>query len=539
MLITGATRGDGQVGEDITQNVRTIKNIPLKLNAPYPDVIEVRGEVILPLDGFNKINHEARMRDEKEFANPRNAAAGSLRQLDSSVTAKRPLSFLAYGVGDVSNEFLASTHSGILAQLEVMGFALPFNRAVVKGPAGCIGHYQTLSDLRSSLPYEIDGVVYKVNNIELQKELGFISRAPRFAIAHKFPAEEVQTTLESVDFQVGRTGSITPVARLEPVKVGGVTVSNATLHNMDEIDRLNVKIGDVVIIRRAGDVIPEVVEVVISQRPTNVVDIVAPSNCPSCNTPLIRPEGEVAIRCPGGYNCHDQRVEMLWHFASRQAMNIDGLGRKIVALLVDQDYVKEPADLFKLHVRELAPLDRMGDKSAKNLVDSIAASKKVSLAKFIFALGIRDVGQATAMALANHFGTLEKIQQANADQLVEVDDVGPIVADSIKRFFGSEHSVHVDNLVAQGLEIEAVKIREAQPLKGQTFVLTGVMTALTRDQAKERLMNLGAKVAGSVSKNTNVVVAGEAAGSKLEKANKLGVTVWDEQALIAYLADND
>ena len=405
-LITAATRGDGQTGEDITQNVKTIKNVPLVLSGEFPDVIEVRGEVILPLSGFNRLNADAQKRGEKIFANPRNAAAGSLRQLDSTVTAKRPLSFLAYGVGEVPGDYLAPTHSGVLKQLEGMGFSLPKNAACVTGPQGCLEHYRHLSEIRRDLPYEIDGVVYKVDDRALQDELGFISRAPRFAIAHKFPAEEVETTLESVDFQVGRTGSITPVARLEPVKVGGVTVSNATLHNMDEIARLEIKVGDTVVIRRAGDVIPEVVSVNENKRPESAKEIVSPDNCPSCDTPLIRPMGEVAIRCPGGWACHDQRVEMLWHFAARQAMDIDGLGRKIVALLIDHDMVREPADLYKLTVRELSPLDRMGDKSAQNLVDAITASKKVTLARFLFALGIRDVGQATAGSLAQHFGTL-------------------------------------------------------------------------------------------------------------------------------------
>lgn len=537
LLVQAATRGDGQSGENITQNVKTISNVPLKLRGDAPPVLEVRGEVILPLDGFKKLNDRAEARGEKPFANPRNAAAGSLRQLDSKITAKRALAFLAYGVGQVGGA-LPSKHSEILAYLQSLGFQLPTMHTVVKGAKGCLEFFAKIGEARASLPYEIDGVVYKVNDLPLQQALGFVSRAPRWAIAHKFPAQEVETVLESVDFQVGRTGTITPVARLMPALVGGVTVSNATLHNRDEIARLQVKIGDTVVIRRAGDVIPEVVKVVEVKRPSDTQDIIMPTHCPSCDSTLVHIPGEVAIRCQNGWHCHAQRVEMLWHFSSRQAMDIDGLGRKIVNLVVENHLVKEPADLFALTVNQLAPLDRMGMKSAQNLVDSIAASRETTFARFLFGLGIRDVGQSTALALANHFGDIDKLRAANLEELQTVDDVGPVVADSIHRYFHSEMALISEHLITAGVHWPVALEDAPKPLLGQTFVLTGTLIELARDEAKGRLQTLGAKVSGSVSKKTSVVVVGENPGSKSEKAQALGIEIWSERRLVELFKDN-
>lgn len=533
MLVQAATRGDGQSGENITQNVKTISNVPLRLRAEAPAVLEVRGEVILPLDGFYRLNKLAEQRGEKPFANPRNAAAGSLRQLNSKITAKRPLAFLAYGVGLVEGVDLPPRHSSVLSWLEQIGFQLPLMHAVVEGAKGCLAFYEELAEKRATLPYEIDGVVYKVDDLAMQQELGFISRAPRWAIAHKFPAQEVETVLEAVDFQVGRTGTITPVARLLPALVGGVTVSNATLHNRDEIDRLGVMIGDTVIIRRAGDVIPEVVRVLKDKRTPDAKPIEMPTQCPSCDSDLKFIPGEVALRCQNAWHCRAQRVEMLWHFASRQAMDIDGLGRKIVNLLIEQDLVREPADLFHLTVNQLAPLDRMGQKSAQNLVEAIAKSAQTTFARFLFALGIRDIGQATARSLASHFGRFDSLKAASLEQLQEVEDVGPIVADSLHRYLHSEFINIPNHLIEAGVNWPEEEANQPKPLLGKTFVLTGALTEFTRDEAKEQLIALGAKVSGSVSKKTAVLVVGESPGSKHDKALALGIEIWPEAKLAA------
>ncbi len=538
-LERGATRGDGRTGEDITHNIRTVQSIPLKLlGDDYPSVLEVRGEVYLPRAGFEAMNEQARSEGSKLFVNPRNAAAGTLRQLDPRIAASRPLEMCCYSVGVVegAGDHWPGQQSEILAQLQRWGLRINSESDVVLGIQGCDAYYQRLAEKRDGLAYDIDGIVFKVNDIALQDELGFVSRAPRWAIARKFPAQEESTRLLDVEFQVGRTGAITPVARLEPVFVGGVTVSNATLHNRDEIARLGVKKGDTVVVRRAGDVIPQVVSVVTAERPADAKAIRFPSRCPVCDSPVEQIENEAVVRCTGGLVCEAQRKQSLKHFASRRAMDIEGLGDKLVDQLVDEDLVANAADLYALSVEQLAGLERMAEKSARNLVDALEASKKTSLARFIFALGIREVGEATALNLANHFGDLPPIIAASEEKLLEVDDVGPIVADHIRQFLDASQNLEViDALLAAGVRWEKVAVVDAGelPLAGQTWVVTGTLEATSRDGAKQALQQLGAKVAGSVSKKTSCVVAGPGAGSKLSKAEELGIEVIDEAAFVA------
>ncbi len=543
VLERGATRGDGRTGEDITHNIRTVQSIPLKLMGEgHPALLEVRGEVYLPREGFEAMNEQARAAGGKPFVNPRNAAAGTLRQLDPKIAAARPLQMCCYSVGVVdgvpSGVEWPDRQSDILIQLQQWGLRINSESDVVEGVAGCNAYYERLASKRDALAYDIDGIVFKVNDIALQRDLGFVSRAPRWAIARKFPAQEESTRLLDVEFQVGRTGAITPVARLEPVFVGGVTVSNATLHNRDEIERLGVKKGDTVIVRRAGDVIPQVVSVIESERPRGAKDIEFPAHCPVCDSPVEQIEGEAVVRCSGGLVCQAQRKQSLKHFASRRAMDIDGLGDKLVEQLVDEGLVENAADLYALKVEQLAGLERMAEKSASNLVDALNASKKTSLARFIFALGIREVGEATARNLANHFGDLPPIIKASEEKLLEVEDVGPIVADHIRQFLDAEQNLTVIGALQKaGVEWEKVQVADAGelPLAGQTWVVTGTLEVTSRDGAKQALQQLGAKVAGSVSKKTSCVVAGPGAGSKLTRAQELGVEVIDEDAFVALL----
>ena len=543
VLVQAATRGDGMVGENITQNVKTIRNVPLKLRGDdFPAELEVRGEVFMDSAGFAKLNSEAEKRGDKVFVNPRNAAAGSLRQLDSKVTAKRPLMFYAYSTGLVADGQLPEDHYQQLAKLTDWGLPLCPETKLVEGQQAALDYYQDILTRRSSLAYEIDGVVIKVNDKKHQERLGFVARAPRWAIAFKFPAQEEITQLLDVEFQVGRTGAITPVARLEPVFVGGVTVSNATLHNGDEIARLGVKIGDTVIIRRAGDVIPQITQVVLERRPDDAKDIEFPATCPICDSHVERIEGEAVARCTGGLVCQAQRKQAIKHFASRKALDVDGLGDKIVDQLVDRELIKTPADLFILKQGHFESLERMGPKSAKNLVNALQDAKQTTLAKFLYSLGIREVGEATAQNLANHFLTLEKITQASVDALTEVSDVGEIVAKHVRGFFSEEHNMAVVNaLVEQGIhwpELTAPSA-DAQPLAGLTYVLTGTLSELNRNDAKARLQALGAKVSGSVSAKTDALIAGEKAGSKLTKAQDLGIDVLTENDLIALLSEHN
>lgn len=541
LLVRGATRGDGQTGENITQNLRTVPSIPLKLmGSDWPRRLEVRGEVYMPKAGFDALNRQAQSKGEKTFVNPRNAAAGSLRQLDSKITANRPLEMCCYSVGLVEGGELPSVHSDVLQQLHAWGFRINDQMAVVQGVESCIEYYQNLQQLRDTLHYEIDGIVFKVNDLDLQQQLGFVSRAPRWAIAYKFPAQEEMTRLLDVEFQVGRTGAVTPVARLEPVFVGGVTVSNATLHNSDEIGRLGVRCGDTVIVRRAGDVIPQVVQVVLDKRPEKTQPIEFPTNCPVCGSEVFRSEDEAVARCTGGLYCSAQRKQAIKHFASRKAFDIEGLGDKLVEMLVDQQLINSIADLFHLEHAAVSGLERMGDKSAQNLLDALEKSKRTTLARFIYALGIREVGEATALNLANHFSELDVLMSASEEQLLEVEDVGPIVASHIVHFFQQSHNQEIISaLLDEGVQWPAVEKRAVQemPLTGQTWVLTGSLENLTRDQAKARLVALGAKVSGSVSAKTHCVVAGASAGSKLAKAEKLGIDVLDEEALLSLLKE--
>ncbi len=539
ILERGATRGDGSTGENITQNVKTIGSIPMKLRGSgYPDVLEVRGEIYMPHDGFASLNKAAAEKGEKGFVNPRNAAAGSLRQLNSKITASRPLVMCAYSVGWFEGGELPGTHLGILAKLGEWGFFISEHRRAAKGLDECIQYQQELGELRAKLPFDIDGIVFKVNDLEQQEKLGFVSRAPRWAIAYKFPAQEEMTVLNAVEYQVGRTGAITPVAKLEPVFVGGVTVSNATLHNKDEIERLGVRIGDTVIVRRAGDVIPKVVSVVATKRPKDAKEIHFPEQCPVCDSPVEAKEGEAVYRCSGGLVCGAQQKEAIKHFASRNAMDIDGLGDKIVEQLVDSELIHSVADLFVLKKAQLAALERLGDKSAENLIAALDKSKDTSLPRFLFALGIREVGQATAKNLAKHFGTLKAIREASTEQLLEVEDVGPVVAHFVKEFFEQEQNNKlIDSLIQHGIHWQEQEAgnSEGDALAGLTFVLTGTLESMTREEGKEKLEALGAKVAGSVSSKTDCVVAGPGAGSKLKKAESLGIKVCDEAEFIALL----
>ncbi|MEO2280972.1 NAD-dependent DNA ligase LigA [Pseudoalteromonas pernae] len=538
VLVQAATRGDGQVGENITENVKTIRNIPLKLRGDFPQELEVRGEVFMDLAGFHRLNEQAKENDAKVFANPRNAAAGSLRQLDSKITAKRPLMFYAYSMGQVTGAELADGHYEQLHQLKDWGLPLCPETKLVNGAGEAIAYYQDILTRRGDLKYEIDGVVIKVNDKDAQEQLGFVARAPRWAIAFKFPAQEEITVLQDVEFQVGRTGAITPVARLAPVYVGGVTVSNATLHNGDEIARLGVKVGDTVVVRRAGDVIPQITQVVLERRPDDAKDIVFPEHCPVCDSHVERIEGEAVARCSGGLVCAAQRKEAIKHFASRKAMDIDGLGDKIVEQLVERELIHTPAELFQLRQGHFESLERMGPKSAANLVTALEAAKTTTLAKFIYSLGIREVGEATAQNLANHYLSLEAIMAASIDNLQEVSDVGEIVAKHIHSFFNEESNQKVvAALLEEGINWPALEVKSEseQPLSGLTYVVTGTLSNISRNDAKARLQALGAKVAGSVSAKTHALIAGEKAGSKLTKATELGIDVLSEDDLIALL----
>lgn len=548
ILVQAATRGDGAVGENITENIRTIKSIPLKLigenGTDYPDILEVRGEVFMPKASFEQLNASAIKKGEKTFANPRNAAAGSLRQLDSKITAKRNLDFYAYGlgfVGQLANNdqvFLANSHYQRLCQVKSLGLPMCPEVRLLDNQEKVQGFYQDILSKRDKLSYEIDGTVLKVDDITLQEKLGFVARAPRWAMAYKFPAQEELTTVEDVEFQVGRTGAITPVARLKPVFVGGVTVSNATLHNQDEIERLGLKIGDTVVIRRAGDVIPQIVSVVIEKRNDNAKDIVFPSTCPVCDSKVSRAEGEAVLRCTAGLFCQAQRKEAIKHFASRKAHDVDGLGDKLVEQLVDENLISTPADLFNLTETDISTMDRMGVKSAKNLIVAIDKAKHTTLAKFIYGLGIREVGEATAANLANYFCTLQALQTASLETLQNVDDVGAIVARNIVNFFKEEHNLTVVSALESKMDWPDIVSKSAEelPLVGQIFVLTGTLSQMARSEAKAALQLLGAKVSGSISAKTNFLVAGEKAGSKLTKAQELGIAVLTEDDLVALLA---
>ncbi|HBN6204669.1 TPA: NAD-dependent DNA ligase LigA [Vibrio parahaemolyticus] len=537
ILVQAATRGDGTTGENITENVRTINAIPLKLRGDdWPARLEVRGEVFMPKAGFEKLNELARQKGEKVFVNPRNAAAGSLRQLDSRITASRPLSFYAYSVGVVQGADLASSHYERFLQIKSWGLPMCPETKRVDSLADVKTYYQDILQRRDALPYEIDGVVIKIDDIAVQERLGFVARAPRWAIAYKFPAQEEITTLNEVEFQVGRTGAITPVAKLEPVFVGGVTVSNATLHNADEIERLQVKIGDQVVIRRAGDVIPQVVSVIKERRPETARDIIFPTQCPVCGSHVERIEGEAVTRCTGGLVCQAQRKQALKHFVSRKALDVDGLGDKVIEQLVDREMVETPADLFKLSAGVLTVLDRMGPKSAQNIVNALEKSKLTTLPRFLYSLGIREVGEATAANLAQHFKSLEAIQAATEEQLIAVQDIGVVVAKHITTFFEEEQNqAVVQDLLVQGIhwpEVSAPEQGAELPLEGKTVVLTGTLSQLGRTEAKEALQSLGAKVTGSVSKKTDILFAGENAGSKLTKAQELGIEIKTEQDLL-------
>jgi DNA ligase (NAD+) len=562
-LVQAATRGDGSVGENITVNIRTIKSIPLKLRGvlgkDFPNVVEVRGEVFMPKASFNTLNEQAKKRGEKGFANPRNAAAGSLRQLDSKITAKRNLAFYAYSLGfvgevtaeddesivlnnvlsnDLTSDFFANSHYERLCQIKTLGLPMCPEVRLLETEQACDEFYQDILNKRSSLSYEIDGTVLKVDDISLQKRLGFVARAPRWAIAYKFPAEEELTRVEDVEFQVGRTGAITPVARLSPIFVGGVTVSNATLHNQDEINRLGLKINDTVVIRRAGDVIPQIVSVVIEKRGDNAVEVTFPTSCPVCDSAVAKPEGEAVLRCTAGLFCAAQRKEAIKHFASRKAHDVDGLGDKLVEQLVDENLISTPADLFKLTEIQVSTIDRMGKKSATNLIEGLEKAKSTTLAKFIYGLGIREVGEATAANLANHFYTLAAFESASIEDLQKVSDVGEIVAKNIINFFKEEHNLAVVSGLSEIMNWPTIAIKSAAelPLAEKIFVLTGTLTQMGRAEAKTALQSLGAKVSGSVSKKTDFVVAGDKAGSKLTKAQDLGLSVLTEDDLVTLLA---
>lgn len=534
VFVRAATRGDGATGEDVTANVRTIRSMPLRLRGAAPALVEARGEVFMPVAGFERLNAEAAARGEKTFVNPRNAAAGSLRQLDPQVTAARPLEIFFYGLGAQEGLDLPARHSDILALLATWGLRVCPETRTVEGAEGCLDYYRQIGARRASLAYQIDGVVYKVDELAAQTTLGFVARAPRWAVAHKFPAEEALTRLRDVEFQVGRTGALTPVARLEPVFVGGVTVSNATLHNMDEVLRKDVRIGDTVVVRRAGDVIPEVARVMLGRRPADARSIVMPAACPVCASPVQREGDEAVARCTGGYRCSAQRKERLRHFASRRALDIEGLGEKLVEQLVDAGLAQSPADLFMLSRQSLAELDRMGEKSADNLLRAIERAKSTTFARFLFALGIRDVGEATAANLATHFGSLEALMQADLHRVQQAPDVGPVIAARVVEFFADPaNRVVLERLQAAGVNWPAPRVIAADgaPLAGLTFVLTGTLESMAREAAEDALRALGAKASGSVSAKTSYLIAGRDAGSKLRKASDLGVPILDEAAL--------
>ncbi|MCE9550614.1 MAG: NAD-dependent DNA ligase LigA [Betaproteobacteria bacterium] len=546
IFVQGATRGDGEVGEDVTQNLRTVRNIPLRLDSgrldkPIP-FIEIRGEVLMFKVDFIALNRQQADKGDKLFANPRNAAAGSLRQLNSRITSSRHLSFLAYGAGAVEGFTLPDTHAEQLECLQKLSVPVPQERRVLHGVDGLLAYYREIGELRNKLPYEIDGVVYKVNNISQQTRLGYVSRAPRFALAHKFPAEEALTTVLDIEVQVGRTGALTPVARLAPVFVGGVTVTNATLHNEEELRRKDIRIGDTVSVRRAGDVIPEVARILLERRPLDAREFNMPRTCPVCGAHVTKQPDEAIWRCSGGLFCPAQRKQALLHFASRRALDIEGLGEKLVDQLVEQQLVHTPADLYKLNLQVLAQLERMGEKSAQNLLDAIEHSKQTTLARFIYALGIRNVGEATAKELARHFATLDNFMMADETRLQLVPDIGPVVAQSITTFFAEPHNIEViAQLRAAGVQWteQAEKAVQLLPLNAKIFVLTGTLASLSRDEAKSRLEKLGARVTGSVSQKTDYVVAGTEAGTKLSKAQELNVAVLDEQQFLKLLNNSE
>ena len=539
IFVRGATRGDGSTGEDVTQNLRTIRNIPLRLSGSAPEILDVRGEVILYKDDFELLNHRQREAGNKEFVNPRNAAAGSLRQLNPKITASRPLRFLAYGLGHILPQNQFRKHSETLSWLKSLGIPVSTEARIVTGPDGLQTYYESLQLRRESLPYEIDGVVYKINETALQERMGFVARAPRFAIAYKFPAQEALTVVLDIDIQVGRTGALTPVARLSPVFVGGVTVTNATLHNEEELRRKDIWIGDTVVVRRAGDVIPEVVRSLPERRPGTARTFAMPTRCPICGSAVSRPSDEAVARCTGGAVCPAQRKQALMHFASRRAMNIEGLGDKLIDQIVDAGLVTTAADIYSLSQQSLVDLPRMGEKSAKNVIESILNSRRTTLARFIYALGIRNVGEATAAELARYFGNLNALMVADIEQLQDVPDIGPTVSESICDFFAdTRNRDNIDRLQAAGVSWDETLAGSGQsrgPLAGHTFVLTGTLRTMTRDEARVRIEQSGGKVLGSVSKKTKWVVAGEDAGSKLEKAHALGVSVIDENELLGLL----
>lgn len=542
-LVSGATRGDGMTGEDVTHNIRTIPAVPLRLRGSNPPrVLEARGEVFMPIAGFLEYNKRALAKNEKPFVNPRNAAAGSLRQLDPSVTATRPLDIFFYDFGDTEAWDVPDRQSGILEKLRAFGLKTCPEAKVVEGIQGCLAYYSSIGQKRKDLPYEIDGVVYKVNNLHFQDLLGFVSRAPRWATAHKFPAQEEVTTVKGIAFQVGRTGALTPVARLQPVFVGGVTVSNATLHNMDDLKRKDVRVGDTVIVRRAGDVIPEIVKVVKEWRPGKTRTVRLPKRCPVCKSDVIRPEGEATARCVGGLICGAQRREAIRHFASRRAMDIEGLGTKLVNQLVEAGMVENPADLYDLTAEQLISLERMGEKSANNLISALAKSKSTSFNRFLYALGIREVGEATALALANSFGTLEELMDADEERLQQVPDIGPVVAAHVHAFFREKHNLGViEKLLLSGVEWpeDGPQPDRGSPLAGKTIVLTGKFLSMTREEAKTKLTALGAKITNNVSKNTDIVVVGENPGSKALRARTLGIPMITEPELKRTMSSRD
>lgn len=540
LLVHAATRGDGSVGEDVTSNIKTMACVPLKLLLDIPPaIIEVRGEVYMPKKGFEAFNAQARMQGEKTFANPRNAAAGSLRQLNPAITAKRPLALYCYSIGACEGYELPQSHMQQLELLRNMGFRVSNETQAAIGLNGCIAYYESILNRRQSLPFEIDGVVYKVDSTLLQQKLGFVSRAPRFACAHKFPASEEITTLLDVDFQVGRTGAVTPVARLHPVNVAGVTVSNATLHNMDEIKRKDIRIGDTVVIRRAGDVIPEVVQVVLEKRPANTQIINLPQHCPICGADVVREEDEAVARCSGGLFCKAQLKQRMWHFASRKALTIDGLGRIVIEQLIDANLLKDVSDLYCLNQDAVASLERMGQKSAENLLVAIEHSKKTTFNRFLYALGIREIGEAGARVLANKYGNIEELKQATFDELMELKDIGPVAAANVIHFFSEPHNIEVINkLLAYGVYWpiqQNMPLDATHPLFNKVMVLTGTLTKMSREEAKSKLLAAGAKVTGSVSAKTDYVVVGLDAGSKYDKAMELGIPILSEDEVEAML----
>lgn len=537
VLVHAATRGDGAVGENITNNIKTIATVPLRIlsDAP-PSLIEVRGEVYMPKAGFEAFNDQARLRGEKTFVNPRNAAAGSLRQLNPAITAQRPLAMYCYGVGECRGFLLPNSHLQQLELLREWGFRVSQDTVSAWGYAGCLAYYQAMQIRRQTLPFEIDGVVYKVDDIELQHELGYVARAPRFACAHKFPASEEMTSLLDVDFQVGRTGALTPVARLKPVNVAGVTVSNATLHNLDEIERKDIRIGDVVVIRRAGDVIPEVVSVVMEKRPIETTTIKLPKHCPVCGADVVKEPGEAVARCTGGLFCKAQLQQMVWHFASRKAMAIDGLGEALIQQFIDAGLIHDVSDLYTLDRDEIANLPRMGVKSADNLISAIHQSKKTTFNRFLYALGIREIGEASARQLASHYSDIDSLKQATFDELIQLKDIGPVAADYIVHFFAQAHNMDVINrLLAYGVYwpiSQKIALDHHHFFYDKVVVLTGSLMGLSRDEAKSKLLAVGAHVTGSVSAKTNYVVVGSEAGSKLDKAVALGIPILTEEEFL-------